>query len=204
LKLGRPETGCVSDRFESSATGFSKFPAAAPGAPDNTYHASGPCRHGSRDDHHARSSVEVRRTETAISLLSDDHASEDEKDNPLVLTVPWNKARHRRHRDVIGGRVVSALAPAQPSAVEKAIRSRARPGIIPRAMGSSVLSSLNQGRSGMQMYGFQPLYFLQTPNEVVMLYEHDHQVRHVYLDVPHSAGRRMPVGEGLAGSSSGC
>jgi hypothetical protein len=69
----------------------------------------------------------VRRTEIAISLLSDDHASEDEKDNPLVLTVPWSKARHRRHRDVIGGRVVSALAPAQPSAVEKAIRSRARP-----------------------------------------------------------------------------
>jgi hypothetical protein len=25
----------------------------------------------------------------------------DEKDNPLVLTVPWSKAPHRRHRDVI-------------------------------------------------------------------------------------------------------
>jgi site-specific DNA recombinase len=45
--------------------------------------------------------IEVRRTEIAISLLSDDHASEDEKDNPLVLTVPWSKAPHRRHRDVI-------------------------------------------------------------------------------------------------------
>ena len=63
--------------------------------------ASGPCRHGSRDDHHARSSVEVRRTEIAISLLSEDHASEDEKDNPLVLTVPWSKTPHRRRRDVI-------------------------------------------------------------------------------------------------------
>jgi hypothetical protein len=28
-------------------------------------------------------------------------ASEDEKDNPLVLTVPWSKTPHRRHRDVI-------------------------------------------------------------------------------------------------------
>jgi site-specific DNA recombinase len=45
--------------------------------------------------------IEVRRTEIAISLLSLDHASEDEKDDPLVLTVPWSKAPHRRHRDVI-------------------------------------------------------------------------------------------------------
>jgi hypothetical protein len=45
--------------------------------------------------------IEVRRTEIAISLLSEDHASEDEKDDPLVLTVPWSKTRHRRHRDVI-------------------------------------------------------------------------------------------------------
>src|SRR5271169_4360988 len=45
--------------------------------------------------------IEVRRTEIAISLLSEDHASEDEKDNPLVLTAPWSKTPHRRHRDVI-------------------------------------------------------------------------------------------------------
>jgi site-specific DNA recombinase len=45
--------------------------------------------------------IEVRRTEIAISLLSENHASEDEKDNPPVLTVPWSKTPHRRHRDVI-------------------------------------------------------------------------------------------------------
>jgi site-specific DNA recombinase len=45
--------------------------------------------------------IEVRRTEIAISLMSDDHASEDEKDSPLVLTVAWSKTSHRRHRDVI-------------------------------------------------------------------------------------------------------
>jgi DNA invertase Pin-like site-specific DNA recombinase len=45
--------------------------------------------------------IEVRRTEIAISLRSEDRASEDETDNPLVLTVPWIKTPHRRHRDVI-------------------------------------------------------------------------------------------------------
>src|SRR6266550_2639278 len=32
----------------------------------------------------------------------------------------------------------------------------------------------------------QPVYFLQTPKEVVMMWQMDHQIRHVYLDVPHS------------------
>ena len=31
-----------------------------------------------------------------------------------------------------------------------------------------------------------PFYFLQTPKEVVVLLEQDHQMRHIYLDVPHS------------------
>jgi hypothetical protein len=33
-----------------------------------------------------------------------------------------------------------------------------------------------------------PIYFIQTPKEVVMIWMQDHQVRHVYLEVPHSAG----------------
>ena len=32
----------------------------------------------------------------------------------------------------------------------------------------------------------QPVYFIQTPKEVVMVWQMDHQVRHIYLDVPHS------------------
>jgi hypothetical protein len=32
----------------------------------------------------------------------------------------------------------------------------------------------------------QPVYFIQTPKEVVMMWQMDHQIRHVYLDVPHS------------------
>ena len=40
---------------------------------------------------------------------------------------------------------------------------------------------------GFHLYGFQPLYFVQGPKEVVMIYSNDQQVRHIYLDVPHSA-----------------
>jgi hypothetical protein len=43
------------------------------------------------------------------------------------------------------------------------------------------------GVPGFHLYGFQPLYFIQTPKEVIMIYANDQQVRHVYLDVPHSA-----------------
>ena len=43
------------------------------------------------------------------------------------------------------------------------------------------------GVPGFHLYGFQPLFFVQTPKEVIMIYSNDQQVRHVYLDVPHSA-----------------
>jgi hypothetical protein len=32
-----------------------------------------------------------------------------------------------------------------------------------------------------------PTYWLQTPDKIVMIWQLDHQVRHVYLNVPHSA-----------------
>ena len=32
----------------------------------------------------------------------------------------------------------------------------------------------------------RPVYFIQTPKEVVVITEHDQQVRHIYLNVPHS------------------
>src|SRR5262249_43834504 len=34
--------------------------------------------------------------------------------------------------------------------------------------------------------GARTVYFIQTPNEVVLINDGDQQVRHVYLDVPHS------------------
>jgi hypothetical protein len=45
--------------------------------------------------------IEVRRAEIAISLMNEENASEDEQGGSLVLTVPWSKTPHRRHRDII-------------------------------------------------------------------------------------------------------
>lgn len=36
------------------------------------------------------------------------------------------------------------------------------------------------------LYPVQPVYFVQTPREVIMTWQADHQIRHVYLNVPHS------------------
>ena len=43
------------------------------------------------------------------------------------------------------------------------------------------------GTPGFLLYPVQPVYFVQAPKEVVMIWQADHQVRHVYLNVPHSA-----------------
>jgi hypothetical protein len=48
-------------------------------------------------------------------------------------------------------------------------------------------SCMPAGVPGFHLYGFQPLYFVQTPREVVMIYSNDQQVRRIYLDVPHTA-----------------
>src|SRR5713101_8431879 len=48
-------------------------------------------------------------------------------------------------------------------------------------------SCTHAGVPGFHLYGFQPMFFVQTPKEVVMIFSGDKQVRHVYLDVPHSA-----------------
>lgn len=43
------------------------------------------------------------------------------------------------------------------------------------------------GVPGFLLYPATPVYFLQTPKEIVMIWEQDHQVRHVYMDEAHSA-----------------
>src|SRR3984893_11352339 len=73
---------------------------------------------------------------------------------------PWVKERMKRDNDeVLAGKIA----------------------FTPRS------SCTSAGIPGFILFGFQPLYFLQTPKEVVMIYSGDQQVRHVYLDVPHSA-----------------
>ena len=55
--------------------------------------------------------------------------------------------------------------------------------------------------AGVPAYLLQPstLYFVQAPKEVVMIQSYDSQVRHIYLDVPHSA----PVKTSWYGESIG-
>jgi len=42
------------------------------------------------------------------------------------------------------------------------------------------------GVPGFLLYVVNPLFFLQTPKEVVIIAQSDHMVRHVYLNMPHS------------------
>jgi hypothetical protein len=37
----------------------------------------------------------------------------------------------------------------------------------------------------------QPTFFLQAPDKITMIWQMDHQVRHVYLNVPHSANPKL-------------
>jgi hypothetical protein len=75
------------------------------------------------------------------------------------ILKPWVVARMKKDNDeVVGGKI--AFTP----------HSFCMPAGVP----------------GYHLYGFQPLYFVQTRKEVVMIYSNDQQVRHVYLDVPHS------------------
>jgi hypothetical protein len=49
-------------------------------------------------------------------------------------------------------------------------------------------SCLPAGVPGFMAYGGPtPLYFVQTPKQVWLIFSGDHQVRRVYMDVPHSA-----------------
>jgi site-specific DNA recombinase len=45
--------------------------------------------------------IAVKRTEITISLQREGQTPDESEDDPLVLTVPWSKTAHRRHRDVI-------------------------------------------------------------------------------------------------------
>ena len=48
-------------------------------------------------------------------------------------------------------------------------------------------SCLPAGVPGFILYGGGSVFFVQTPKKVTMIFDGDMQVRHVYMDVPHSA-----------------
>jgi hypothetical protein len=45
-------------------------------------------------------------------------------------------------------------------------------------------SCMPAGVPAFILFGFQPLFFVQTPKEVLMIYSGDQQIRRVYLDIP--------------------
>ena len=49
-----------------------------------------------------------------------------------------------------------------------------------------VVSCWPLGVPGFLLYVAQPVFFIQTPGEVWMIYQSDHQVRHIYLNRPHA------------------
>ena len=60
-----------------------------------------------------------------------------------------------------------------------------------RALTASVMFTRKErcwpiGVPGFLLYPVTPVYFLQTPREVVMIWEEDHMARHVYLTEHHS------------------
>lgn len=42
------------------------------------------------------------------------------------------------------------------------------------------------GTPGFLLYPVQPVFFVQTSKEIVLIWQADHQVRHIYMNVPHS------------------
>jgi hypothetical protein len=42
------------------------------------------------------------------------------------------------------------------------------------------------GTPAFLLYPQQPVFFVQSPKEVLMIWQGDHQVRHVYMNMPHS------------------
>jgi hypothetical protein len=77
---------------------------------------------------------------------------------------PWVKERMKKDNDeVLAGKI--AFTP----------RSSCRPAGVP----------------GFISYGrFTPVFFIQSPTEVLIIFESDQQIRRVYLDVPHSESPR--------------
>jgi hypothetical protein len=47
-------------------------------------------------------------------------------------------------------------------------------------------SCMPAGVPGFMMFVVEPIFFVQSPKEVLMIFQGDMQVRHVYLAVPHS------------------
>jgi len=65
-------------------------------------------------------------------------------------------------------------------------------------------SCMPAGVPGFMLYGGGALYFAQTPKEVVMIFDGDDQVRHIYMDMPHSKNLKPSwYGESIGQNTKG-
>ena len=78
-------------------------------------------------------------------------------DNPNL--TPWAKERMKKANDIVLSGGIGYTA-----------RSSCMPAGVPDFL----------------MYVVNPVYFVQGPKEVLMIYSGNEEVRHIYLDVPHS------------------
>src|SRR5258707_4056181 len=60
------------------------------------------------------------------------------------------------------------------------------------------------GVPGFLLYPVHPIFFIQSPKEVVMVWGQDFQMRRVYLDVPHSANPKPSWYGESVGHYDGC
>ncbi len=74
----------------------------------------------------------------------------------------------------------------------KEVMKRENEKVLAGGIGYTARSScMPAGVPGFLMFGVaEPIYFLQMPKQVTMIFAGDAQVRRVYLDVPHSANPR--------------
>jgi hypothetical protein len=74
----------------------------------------------------------------------------------------------------------------QPWAAERMGRDNAD--VLAGKIGLTARSSCRPaGVPGWEHFIIEPIYFVQTPKEILMLFSGDQQVRHVYMNMPHSA-----------------
>ena len=79
--------------------------------------------------------------------------------NSLILQ-PWAKEQLRKHNEIV---------------------LSGKGGLSPQAACWPV------GVPAFDLHGIHPLFFVQAPKEVLMIWQADHQVRHIYLTDRHSA-----------------
>jgi hypothetical protein len=60
-------------------------------------------------------------------------------------------------------------------------------GLAHKAQWTPISRCRPAGVPGALLLRRNPMYIAQTPKEVTFLYESDHQVRHIYMNVPHTA-----------------